>query len=120
MTPTDEVPYDLCGKCGERHEVEEWSDGPFLCPQCAAPTVEVRTDKPPTLEEAQAFVGGPVEALEVDGATLLVNENGRLLKLPFNEALLAHLPMAHFWHHMGVNLVGNVLILKGDAREEWS
>tara|TARA_R110000824_G_scaffold295260_2_gene483580 strand:- start:273 stop:557 length:285 start_codon:yes stop_codon:yes gene_type:complete len=94
-----------------------------MTPTDTAPTVEVRSDKPPTLEEAQAFVGGPVEALDVGYRTLLFNENGRLLGMPFNRALFDHFRTraGHLaFQVFRANLVGNVLILTGDAKEGWS
>ncbi len=65
-------------------------------------------DKAPSLEAAQAFVGGFVQmvALE-DGSQLLVNEEGLLKDLPCNypASILA-----------GQTLVGNAIWLKGSAR----
>lgn len=65
-------------------------------------------ERPPTLEEAQKFVGGYVELHTLpDGSQLLVNEEGRLQDLSFNEyaSLLA-----------GKLLVGPAILLKGTAR----
>ena len=40
----------------------------------------------PTLKEAQAFVGGYVEGISMpNGDYLIVNEEGKLKNLPFNE-----------------------------------
>jgi hypothetical protein len=39
----------------------------------------------PTLEEMQLTVGGYIEAVEVDGGTVWVNEDGIRLGLPRNE-----------------------------------
>ena len=67
-------------------------------------------DKPPTLEAAQAFVGGYVQMINLeDGSQLLVNEEGLLKELFCNypASILA-----------GQFLVGNAIRLKGTAR--WS
>ncbi len=65
-------------------------------------------DRPPTLEEAQAYVGGYVEiALEWADAQALVNEDGLPLNLPLNKLASRVL---------GMLIVGNVLILTGKAR----
>ena len=67
-------------------------------------------DKAPSLEAAQAFVGGYVQMINLeDGSQLLVNEEGLLKALPYNlpASILA-----------GQHLVGNALCLKGLAR--WS
>lgn len=61
----------------------------------------------PSLHDAQQFVGGYVELLNRDDAQLLVNEEGRLYGMPLNCAATA-------W--LGVQIVGPVLVLVGDAR----
>lgn len=69
---------------------------------------EIITDVPPTLEEAQNFVGGYIEIIYLkDGSQMIVNEEGRLFMLPQNKeaSLIA-----------GRCIVGNVLILKGNAK----
>ena len=46
---------------------------------------ESRNQIPPSLEEAQAFVGGYVEMIQLaPDVQLLVNEEGQLLGLPVN------------------------------------
>jgi hypothetical protein len=63
---------------------------------------------PPTLERAQAIVGGYVELVTLlNGDQLLVNEDGRMRGLPVNipATLLA-----------GQEIVGHALLLKGTAR----
>lgn len=66
------------------------------------------SDKPPTLEEAQDFVGGYVELVELSGgAQLLVNEEGLLRGLPYNSEASA---VSH------LNIVGPVILLTGAAR----
>jgi len=64
----------------------------------------------PTLEECQDFVGGYIEVVHLpNGDQLIVNEEGRMehLQLPHNPAasVLARR-----------NIVGNALLLQGDAR----
>tara|TARA_R110000765_G_C18443949_1_gene547451 strand:+ start:239 stop:460 length:222 start_codon:yes stop_codon:yes gene_type:complete len=64
-------------------------------------------DKRPSLQEAQAIVGGNVELVIDDGSMqMLVNEEGLLKNLPLNKeaSLMAGRP-----------LVGPALVLKGDA-----
>ena len=40
----------------------------------------------PTLKEAQAYVGGYVEGISMpNGDYLIINEEGKLIGLPFNE-----------------------------------
>lgn len=78
-------------------------------------------DKPPTLEEAQAFVGGTVQLLmiyeedEPDDTTMFVNENdtqmivnedGVRLRLPLNEEASMY---------YGEPIVGPAMVLSGAA-----
>lgn len=80
------------------------------------PKFEIRTDKPPTLEEAQKFVGGLVQLVEFDnGDQLLMNEEGKLNGLPFNNEA------TKLWeNNFGKTdvIVGDVLLLKENARWE--
>ena len=73
--------------------------------------LEVRGDKPPSLEEAQKFVGGMVEVVYggVNGfeIQILVNEEGLLLDLPFN-------PFASIF--ADTLIAGPALVLVGDAK----
>jgi hypothetical protein len=63
---------------------------------------------PPTLAEAQAFVGGYVELFWLDrDRQVLVNEDGLSMGLEFNQ------PASEI---CGRPLVGNVMILVGKAR----
>jgi hypothetical protein len=75
-----------------------------------------RADQRPTLEQAQAFVGGYVEMLPHLGPTrhyehvqILGNEDGIPLRLPVN--VIASI-------YCGYEVRGNVLILKGGAKWE--
>jgi hypothetical protein len=72
--------------------------------------ITVFEDKQPTLEEAQAIVGGLVELVrspENPDWQILVNEEGLLENLPFNEEATKL---------CGTGIVGPAIILKGDAR----
>lgn len=74
------------------------------------PKYEVFRKSPPTLEEAQTFVGGYVEVVGLPGGSqLLVNADGRLAGLPVNER-------ASTVHGGAVDIVGNVMCLCGKAR----
>ena len=67
-------------------------------------------DKKPTLEEAQALVGGLVEMVKSPNNSeiqILVNEEGLLKGLPFNEEATKI---------CGTGIVGNAVILKGNAK----
>ncbi len=61
----------------------------------------------PTLEQAQDFVGGFVELVNLKEKQFLVNEDGLLEGLPFN---------AKASSLAGIPLVGPVLVLTGKAR----
>jgi hypothetical protein len=69
---------------------------------------KILIDNPPTLSEAQKAVGGYVEVVELrDGRQMLVNEEGLPKGLPPNKnaSLIAN-----------QMILGNVLILDGDAK----
>lgn len=74
-------------------------------------SMEQKDDKP-TLEEMQAFVGGPIEPVQVfyegRACRMVLNEEGLRKGLPVN-------PRAtQLYHAMGGNLVvGNVIVLQG-------
>tara|TARA_Y100001973_G_scaffold31779_1_gene47945 strand:- start:85 stop:318 length:234 start_codon:yes stop_codon:yes gene_type:complete len=72
-------------------------------------TTTTMTTSRPSLEEAQEAVGGFVEVIPVERGQLLVNEEGLLMSLPLN-------PTAS--QIAGRPIVGNALLLKGDA--QWS
>jgi len=66
--------------------------------------------KQPTLEAAQEMVGSMVEMVRSPtnpDIQILVNEEGLLKGLPFNEEAT---------ELCGTGIVGNAVILKGDAR----
>lgn len=75
-----------------------------------APVIH-RPTKPPTLEEAQAMVGGYVQLVELaDGSQLIVNEEGKLRGLPVN------VEASKLWPVPGDLIVGDAVHLQGDAR----
>lgn len=66
-----------------------------------------------TLDEMQAIVGGNIELVELnEEMTMVVNEEGKLIPLPFNleasRIFCAHRPMS------GDFIVGDVLICKNE------
>jgi len=72
--------------------------------------VAIVSDEKPTLEEAQKFVGGLVEVIELNGkipAQMMVNEEGLIYGLPHNEIASAMSKRT---------IVGKALILYGNAR----
>ena len=79
----------------------------------------------PTLKEAQAFVGGYVEGISFpNGDYLIINEEGKLKNLPFNEEA------SKLWkdtfdndnYMTGRNdfVVGNAILIKKSALKEWA
>mgnify|MGYP003115274782 CR=1 FL=1 len=71
----------------------------------------------PSLEQAQKFVGGYVEGISFpNGDYLIINEEGRLKKLPLNpEATL--LWRMHFDHN---DIVGPAILIKKQALKIWA
>ena len=72
--------------------------------------ITVMEDKKPTLEEAQKIVGGLVEMVHSPTEPewqILVNEEGLLLDLPYNQEAT---------ELCGTGIVGHAIILKGDAK----
>ena len=79
----------------------------------------------PTLKEAQAYVGGYVEGIQFpNGDYLIVNEEGKLKGLPFNEAA------SKLWKDTFDNdnyktgrddfVVGNAILIKKSALKQWA
>ena len=68
---------------------------------------KIITASRPSLEEAQEAVGGFIEMITVQHGQLLVNEEGLIMSLPPN-------PTAS--QIAGRPIVGNALLLKGDAQ----
>ena len=76
--------------------------------------IKVIKDKPPTLKEAQAFVGGSVQLLELsDGRQMLIDEEGKLKRKRRNmEATLMAVDILSERDY----IVGPALILEGKAK----
>ena len=79
----------------------------------------------PTLKEAQAFVGGYVEGISFpNGDYLIINEEGKLKNLPFNEEA------SKLWKDTFDNdnymtgrddfVVGNAILIKKSALKQWA
>ena len=79
----------------------------------------------PTLKEAQAYVGGYVEGISMpNGDYLIINEEGKLIGLPFNEQA------SKLWKDTFDNdnymtgrddfVVGNAILIKKTALKEWA
>ena len=79
----------------------------------------------PTLKEAQAYVGGYVEGISMpNGDYLIVNEEGKLQNLPFNEEA------SKLWKDTFDNdnfitgrddfVVGNAILIKKTALKQWA
>ncbi len=72
--------------------------------------ITVMEDKKPTLKEAQKIVGGYVEMVHSPKQPdwqILVNEEGLLRDLPYNQEAT---------ELCGTGIVGHAIILKGDAK----
>ena len=72
--------------------------------------ITVMEDKKPTLKEAQKIVGGLVEMVHSPKQPdwqILVNEEGLLRDLPYNQEAT---------ELCGTGIVGHAIILKGDAK----
>ena len=79
----------------------------------------------PSLEQAQAFVGGYVEGISFpNGDYLIINEEGKLKGLPFN------VPASKLWKDTFDNdnyitgrddyVVGNAILIKKNALKQWA
>ena len=90
------------------------------------PQFKIIADKKdePTLEQAQQFVGGYVEGIEFPtGDYLIVNEEGKLNRLPFNEQATklwreTFTPDKYLFGSDDF-VVGNALLIKSNARNNW-
>jgi len=67
---------------------------------------EKKLDHRPSLLEAQQIVGGYIELLPINGKVLVVNEDGRPMKLPINDK-------ATGIYNYKSYIVGDVIVLKG-------
>ena len=83
-----------------------------------APITVYRSDTRPSLEEAQAFVGGYVELIElVGGRQALVREDGLLIQGLKTNDEASHIVLNESTVMLSERgIVGNVMILSGDAR----
>ena len=88
------------------------------------PTItKIDKGKKPTLKEMQDIVGGYIELVYDDGHTQIIcNEEGKLLGLPINkEATDIWLELleeggGYIVYNYSDVLVGNILMLNGEAR----
>ena len=79
----------------------------------------------PTLKEAQDFVGGMVECITFpNGDLLIVNEEGKLMQLPFNPeaTLLWRMTFTKDKYVTGYDdiVVGPALYIKKHALKNWA
>ena len=82
------------------------------------PKTKVITDKAPTLEEMQEFVGGYIEVVYApNGDQIVLDEEGRLKGKQINEQATEHW-LGDDWDYEFNNIVGDALILRGDGRME--
>ena len=81
------------------------------------PETKTITDKEPTLEEMQEFVGGYIQVVQAkNGDDIVFNEEGRIFGLPINYEASEHWLGKSQYDDLYNNILGNVLILKGKAR----
>jgi hypothetical protein len=81
--------------------------------------------KEPSLSEAQKFVGGYVEGLELpNGDYMLLNEEGLIHNLESNseanDYIMEMIDYTHFDARNPITLVGPVILIKESARKIWS
>ena len=82
------------------------------------PTTKTITDKAPTLEEMQKFVGGHIEVVYApNGDQIVIDEEGRLKGKEINKEASKHC-LGDKWDDEYPNIVGDAMILKGDGRME--
>ena len=79
----------------------------------------------PTLKEAQDFVGGMVECIRwPNGDLLIVNEEGKILQLPFNPeaTLLWRMTFTKEKYSFGYDdfVVGPAIYIKKHALKNWA
>ena len=80
--------------------------------------------KEPSLSEAQDFVGGYVEGLEIpNGDYMLLNEEGLIHNLDRNQKANSYLESVSTKHGDATglfNIVGPVILIKHLARKQWT
>ena len=83
--------------------------------QNAMPSIKVYENSEPTLKEAQKFVGGYVELIDLENeGCLLVDEEGRLKRKIVNQQATA------IYNKLFDGfIVGDVIHIKPSARKEW-
>ena len=82
------------------------------------PITKTITDKAPTLEEMQKFVGGYIEVVYApNGDQIVLDEEGRLKGKNINKEASEHW-LGDDWDSEYNNIVGDAMILKGDGRME--
>ena len=80
------------------------------------PITKTITDKAPTLEEMQKFVGGYIEVVYApNGDQIVLDEEGRLKDKEVNIEATEYW-LGEDWDGVSNNILGDVLILKGKAR----
>ena len=83
------------------------------------PKVKYITNADPrlTLEDAQNFIGGYVERVKlIDGRRMLVDEDGKLKKLPINKEATDILNKSGTYPFM-YNVLGNVIVIESNVRK---
>ena len=68
-----------------------------------------------SLEELQGFVGGLVELIDVGEGIMWINEEGKLINLPYNEGATGLAAPYLFW---GDYVAGDVLVLSAKEDRE--
>ena len=82
------------------------------------PITKTITDKAPTLEEMQKFVGGYIEVVYAsNGDQIVLDEEGRLKGKEINKEASEYW-LGDNWDNHVANIVGDAMILKGKARLE--
>ena len=82
------------------------------------PITKTITDKAPTLKEMQKFVGGYIQVVTApNGDQIVLDEEGRLKGKNINKEASEHW-LGDDWDSEYNNIVGDVMILKGDGRME--
>jgi len=77
------------------------------------PKLEIRVLTEPTLKEAQEFVGGFVEVVNIRrGDILLINEEGKLNNLPINFKATDLIDFPDY-------IVGNAMLISSEIRKNW-
>ena len=82
------------------------------------PITKTITDKAPTLEEMQKFVGGYIQVVTApNGDQIIMDEEGRFKPKQINKEATEHW-LGDDWDEEYNNIVGDAMILQGKARLE--